>query len=104
MNIEQIHFAFSEVVNTRGIYNVLGVPKNNVAQYRWKLKRNIHITLDKKLYVLQKAGYRVEQFQYTDAHLLDIVKFTIKAAQNTRDMGAEYVLDKWKLVQENKRG
>lgn len=103
MNIEKIHAVFKEVISIPGIYHKLGIPKNNLAQYRWKLKRKIHITIDKKLWVLQRAGYRLESFQYTDADVIAAIRFAIDAAQSTRNMGAEYVFEKWKTTQENKR-
>lgn len=98
MNIEKVHAAFKEVIARPGIYYQLGIPKNNVAQYRWKLKRGVNITLNKKLWVLQRAGYRLESFQFTDADVIDAIKFAINASQATRNMGAEYVFEKWKNI------
>ena len=99
MNIELIHQAFECVVNERGIYHKLKIPKNNVAQYRWKLKRGIHITIDKKLSVLQKAGYRLEVFEYSDHDLIEVIKFTIKSGQVAKELGPEYILSKYKSLQ-----
>ncbi|THU34249.1 hypothetical protein FAM09_24840 [Niastella caeni] len=96
MNIEKVHIAFKQVIGTPGIYHKLNIPKNNVAQYRWKLKRNVHITIDKKLWVLQRAGYRLESFQYTDKDVVEAIRFAINASQATKKMGAEYILEKWK--------
>jgi len=102
MNIEKVHSAFKEVIATPGIYHKLNIPKNNVAQYRWKLKRNVNITLDKKLWVLQRAGYRLESFQYTDKDMVAAIRFVINASQATRNMGAEYLYEKWRKAVSHK--
>jgi hypothetical protein len=47
--------------------------------------------------VLQRAGYRLESFQYTDKDVVEAIRFAIKASQFTRKMGAEYVFEKWKV-------
>jgi hypothetical protein len=103
MNIEKVHTAFKEVISIPGIYHKLGIPKNNLTQYRWKLKRGINITLDKKLSVLQRAGYRLESFQFTDSDVISAISFSVKASQATRNMGAEYIFEKWKLTNTCKR-
>jgi hypothetical protein len=102
MNIEKVHNAFKEVIGKPGIYHKLNIPKNNVAQYRWKLKRNVYITIDKKLWVLQRAGYRLESFQYTDKDVVEAIRFAISASQVTRNMGAEYLFEKWKAAKPDK--
>lgn len=98
MNIDNIHNVFEKTILMPGIYRKIGIPKNNVAQYRWKLKRGIKITIDKKLWVLQRAGYRFESLQYTDKDLVDILTFALNASQATRNMGPQYLLEKWKYI------
>jgi hypothetical protein len=102
MNIQIINHEFQKVVNTRGIFQKLGVSKNVVAQYRWKLKLGIHISLDKKLWVLQKAGCRLDVYEYTDADLVRVIDYTIRVSQHTRAMGAAYVLEKFKQNEKSK--
>lgn len=102
MNIEKVHAAFKEVIATPGIYHKLGIPKNNLAQYRWKIKKGINVTLNKKLWVLQRAGYRLESIQYTDADVIAAITFALNASQATRNMGPEYVFEKWKTSIANK--
>jgi hypothetical protein len=96
MNLEQINKIFAEVINRPGIYHQLNIPKNNVAQYRWKLKRGIHITVDKKLSVLQRAGYNMQAFEWTDKDLVDAIRFALRQGDAARQMGAEYLFEKWK--------
>lgn len=104
MNIEKVHAAFKETIAIPGIYHKLNIPKNNVAQYRWKLKRGVNITLNKKLWVLQRAGYRLESFQFTDKDVIEAIRFVINVSQTTRNMGAEYVFEKWKDTEAGKKG
>jgi hypothetical protein len=101
MNIEKVHETFSEMINIPGIYRRLKITKNNVAQYRWKLKRGVHITIDKKLLLLQRAGYHLDSFKYTDRDLAEAIRFTIRASNATKNMGPEYLLEKWKASKSN---
>lgn len=103
MNVGIIHTEFERVVNLRGINHKLGVSKSVVAQYRWKLKLGINITLDKKLRVLQKAGCRLEVYEYTDADMVKAIEYTLKASQHTRAMGAAYLLEKFKQCERSNK-
>lgn len=95
MTTEYIDKAFAEVVSRRGVYQLLMVSKNCVAQYRWKLKRNIHITLDKKLSIIQRAGIRSEHHaEYTHQQVVEIVQFALTCSVHTKTMGPAYVLEK----------
>lgn len=96
MNVHLIEKAFAELVGKPGIHHQLKIPKNNVAQYRWKLKRGKRITLDKQIRVLQKAGYRMEMFEYADKDMVEFARFILRAASSSKEMGAEYLLEKWK--------
>ncbi len=54
--------AFEEMINKRGIYNKLGLTKGGVGRMRYDLRNNINnITLDLKINLLQKAGYKIVQ-------------------------------------------
>jgi len=54
--------AFEEMTNKRGIYNKLGLTKGGVGRMRYDLRNNINnITLDLKISLLQKAGYKITQ-------------------------------------------
>ncbi len=54
--------AFEEMINKRGIYNKLGLTKGGVGRMRYDLRNNINnITLDLKISLLQKAGYKITQ-------------------------------------------
>lgn len=99
MNLKQIDEAFAEVVRRPGIYHQLKVKKNNVAQYRWKLKRGIHITLDKKVSILQRAGFNMQVFEFTDKDMVDLIRFVFRTSEAAREMGAEYLFEKWKRQQ-----
>ncbi len=54
--------AFEKMITTRSIYQTLGLTKGGVGKIRFDLKNNIKsITLDRKISLLQKAGYKITQ-------------------------------------------
>ncbi|MGN6416873.1 MAG: hypothetical protein ACTHMC_05255 [Pseudobacter sp.] len=96
MNLDIINKKFREVVSQPGIYNQLKVSKNVVAQYRWKLKRGVHISIDKQLSVIHAAGVRLDIYEYRDQDLVAAIEFALRSSQAARGMGAAYLLEKWK--------
>lgn len=95
MNIEILEKAFSELINIRGIHHKLQVKNNYVHQLRFKLKKGIHVSLDVKLRLLQKSGWRQDDKIYNRKDLVSIINFWKRSGKAARAMGTEYVIDKW---------
>lgn len=54
--------AFRIMISTRGIYKTLGLAKGTVAKWRHDIKTgNNKISLDKKVELLLKAGFKIRQ-------------------------------------------
>jgi uncharacterized membrane protein (DUF2068 family) len=54
--------AFEHMIPTRGIYHKLGLAKGTVGKMRNDLKTgNAKILIDRKIALLQKAGYKLKQ-------------------------------------------
>ena len=54
--------AFEKMINTRAIHRKLGIDSQQVRNYRNVLKTGLtNISLDKKIELLEKAGYMVLQ-------------------------------------------
>ncbi|NNV57376.1 hypothetical protein [Limnovirga soli] len=54
--------AFEQMINTRGIFRILGLTKGTVGKMRSDMRAGLNnISLDKKIAHLQKAGYIIKQ-------------------------------------------
>lgn len=96
MHTEILHEAFKEMINKPAIYNTLKISRTHVMYMRWRVRNNLNITLNTKIKYLQKAGYRLEKYQYTDADLMDLVIFSFNVSKEARGFGAAYIIEKWK--------
>ena len=98
MHTPTIHQAFEKMIAQRAVHFTLQTSSGNVRYMRWRLKNNLAIPLDTKIKYLQLAGYRLDQFQYTEADLVNVIKFTIRTSEQARAFGAGFVLEKWKAL------
>jgi hypothetical protein len=98
MTPEQIHQAFDEMINKRRIAHRLQMKPNAVKQIRHRLRyHKTNYSLDFKLKLLQRAGYRPTQLKYSDQDIIAILRFAlVTTSQAARDRGAEYVFEKFK--------
>lgn len=95
MNSEVINTTFAEMIMRRGIEKQLGIPANRVYQYRSQLKNGPEISLDKKLQMLRKSGWKEADLQYSRADLVSLVKFVLKTSAKAKEFGPEYIVEKW---------
>ena len=60
--------AFEKLLNTRGIYKVLELHRGTIGKMKDNLRTGTaHISLDKKIELLKKAGYQVvQEMQWQD--------------------------------------
>lgn len=95
MNTDVIEKEFEKLLAKRGIYKMLGITSGDVRNYRYKLANGEPIKLETKLKLLQKSGWRQDDVKYTTQDLVSLINFYNKTSQAARNMGAEYVIEKW---------
>lgn len=95
MNISMIDKAFYDLIHEKGIDKKLGIESNYVYQLRNKLKNDIGISMDVKLELLQKGGWKGNEAQFTRKDLVSLLNFYKSTSQSARDKGPEYVIEKW---------
>lgn len=100
MNIEVVNTAFAGMIRKKAVHEKLGITANAVYQLRSQLKNGLNISIDKKLELLKKSGWKEEEVAYSRADLVRLVKFTLKSSAKAREFGAEYLVEKWEA--ENK--
>lgn len=94
-NFAWVDEAFEKMINIRGIHNKLGNTSNDVKQLRYRLKNGPAVSLQLKLQLLQKSGYKQPQNNYSKKDLIEFAKYWHKCGESTRAMGIEYALEKW---------
>lgn len=98
MHTETIDTLFSEVIGRRGIHRVVNKQLPAVLQLRYRHKNKGNVSMKTKLFYLQKAGVRMEHFQWTDGDMLSLLRFYINTSEMARMFGPEYVFEKWKSL------
>jgi hypothetical protein len=96
MNLEAVDQSFAEMIHKKGIATALGIDMNYVYQLRSKLKNNVGISLDTKLELLRKSGWKEDDARYTQKDLVSLAKFVLSTSAKAREFGAEYIVEKWK--------
>jgi len=95
MNTAAIDNAFHEVIHRRGIHKTAGRSLNSVLQLRWR-HRHTHVSYNTKIFYLQKAGVQMDKFLYTENDMVSLLTFYNRTSQAARNLGNEYVVEKWK--------
>jgi len=96
MMISVIDKAFNDLIGQSGVHNTLRVTAGHIHTMRYNLKKGIHISLEKKLRLLQRTGWRQPDTRYTQADLVDLLKFYSRCTTDTRKLGPQYIVEKWK--------
>jgi hypothetical protein len=95
MNLPAIDKAFSEMIHEKGIDEKLGVDRNYVYQLRNKLKKDIGISLETKMDLLKRSGWKESDAKFTREDLIDLTKFIIRSSAKAKEFGPEYLVEKW---------
>ena len=96
MNIPMIDKAFYDLIHAKGVEETLGLERNYVYQLRSKLKNNIGISMDTKLELLKKSGWKEDTAKYTEKDLVSLANFVLKTSAKAKEFGAEYIVEKWR--------
>ncbi len=97
MNLDAINKAFSTLIYERSVHHKLSISATYVHQLRYRLKNGLGISTDLKIKLLQKSGWRQSQAIYTRQDLLDILKFYNRSSRAAKDLGFQYILEKWEV-------
>jgi len=97
MDIDVIDKEFKKLISQRNVGPKLGETNNYIKQLRYKDKNGIGIGMETKIRLLQKSGWKQEDGTFTRKDLVSLLNFYKRTSQAARDMGPEYVIDKWQL-------
>ncbi|MGN7786801.1 hypothetical protein ACTJIJ_19870 [Niabella sp. 22666] len=95
MNTDRIHNDFERLIFQRGIYKELRLTAADVKAMRRSVRRGTGITIDKKLRVLQRSGWRQDAVVFTQADMVAFGKFVIESGASAKELGAAYLFEKW---------
>jgi hypothetical protein len=83
-----------ELKNRKG-HNPMGMTVGAKQQFKLHIRRGKevkHITMRK---YLRQAGYRINDEGFSENDMLEAIKFTLSSSEFTRQLGAEYILEKF---------
>lgn len=95
MNTDDINKSFAELISKRGIHHKLGVTSAAIRSLRFKLATGAGISMDAKLQLLQKSGWRQDDFSFTQKDLVAAVRFALQASLSAKMQGPEYLVEKY---------
>ncbi len=95
MSPEDIDKAFEEYIAMRAIGRKMEITANHVAQLRHRLQNNLPISMEKKIELLRKAGWRPDDQLYSQKDLVAAVTFALRSGESAKSKGAEYLVEKF---------
>lgn len=95
MNLELIDQEFYKAISQVGAHKKMGITYTHRKVLCHQVRRGKYISLDKKIRLLQRAGWRSDAFQYQRMDLLDFAKFILKTSAASKAHGPEYLLEKF---------
>jgi hypothetical protein len=96
MNLEAIDSAFHNILNKKKAGLTIGISSQKVARLRYSLRRGVRISTDYKIRMLQRAGWRQDDIQFSQRDMVEAVKFALRSGRSAQEMGAEYLVEKFK--------
>lgn len=95
IDIETINEEFNLAIRKRGAAVLLGKSFASLRMLRWRQKHKNDISLDMKLQILQKSGVQIEKYKYKQEDLVELIKYYQRCSMAARELGAEYIVEKW---------
>lgn len=95
MNADLIDIEFRKAILTSGAYRQMKISHQHQKLLRNHLKRGINISLDKKIKLLQRMGWRSDQFLFTRTDLMLFGQFILKQREGAISLGIGYMVEKF---------
>lgn len=95
MNTDVINTAFAKLLSEKLVGPKIGIKYNHAAQLRYNIRNGRGISMDTKLRLLQKSGWRQDDKVYSQKDLVEAVRFVIKQGIEAKAQDAEYLVEKW---------
>lgn len=98
MNTVSIDKAFKDLISKRGVHKDLGIEAGYVQQLRYRMnhpEEGKGISLETKIEILKKSGWRESGAKFTREDVVDAVRFTLKQGAKAKEWGPEYCVEKW---------
>jgi hypothetical protein len=93
---------FKKLIFSRKGHHTLKMRRDNKAQMVLRIRRGGSVKQTTMRKYLQAAGIRIDETGYSDADMIELIKFVLKKNQFGKDLGAHYLLDQWKLIDKTK--
>ena len=98
MRNDIIDEAFEQLIKQRGIHKELGETSDSIRSLRYKLAKGKAISIDLKLRLLQNHGWSLDAQKYSRKDLVSLLNFYRRTGQSAKDLGDDYVIQKWETI------
>lgn len=95
MDTAEIDIAFCQLMSQPLVGRKLGISSRHAAQLRYLARRGHHVSLRRKISLLQKSGWQASPKHYTRVDLVDLVSFALQQSNAAKELGAEYIVGKF---------
>lgn len=94
-DITHINRLFETAIAQPGIHKKLGITAKSVRMMRYNYKRWGRVRIERRVWVLQQLGIKLEAYQYTKTDMVELLKYYQRCSQAARELGIEYVVEKF---------
>lgn len=101
MVLKEIDTAFKTLLATDNVHARLGVSAASIRQLRHRFQKKDFISLDKKVELLQKFGWKAVVKDYTTGDLISLADFVLKQGAAGKAHGGSYLVQKWETVKKS---
>lgn len=86
------------MISRPAIHRELRISSNYACLLRYKVRNGIGISIEKKLQLLQRSGWRQSDIQYSRKDLVEAVRLAMRSGSRAREQGPEYLVEKFLMV------
>lgn len=93
--MDAVEREFRKMINDQRGHHAMKMSGGNKQQFRLKYRRGMFPKKTTMRKYLQQAGIRVDDTGFTAKDMIDAIKFAIGNNEFARQLGPEYIFEKW---------
>lgn len=101
VNTKKVDAAFEALISKKGVEKTLEIDRNYLYQLRSKIKNGVEVSEATKLALLLKSGWQPHTAggdAFSRLELVSFAKFVLKAGAKAKELGPEYLVEKWEAT------
>lgn len=94
-DISTINRLFEKAMAEPAVHRKLGITAKAARMMRYNYKKHGRVRIERRIWVLQQLGINLNAYEYTKTDLINLLKFYNRSSQAAKDLGVEYVVEKF---------